>query len=502
MKENTNKILIINTIILYAQLVVRTICGFLTTRYALQALGVIDYGLYSVIGSIITFIAIVNTIMVSSSHRFIAVSIGKDDTDDCNKQFNVCLLIHSLIGILTLIVAFVGGTYYIEHYLNYEGDRSLAQIVFSISLIASVFSFIGVPFHSLLMAKEKFWVISFPEILSSIIRLGLSILLVYYFENKLIVYACYMAFFTILPTLIYYWYCYYNIYDIIKLNFVKEKSRYKEILSFSAWVGYGAVAYVGKAQASALLINMFFNTIMNTALGIANAVNSIISMFSKSIAQPIEPQITKNYACGNYQRSEQLLIMSTKFTYLAMLFIASPIILETEWILQLWLVDVPIFAVQFTLLIIVDTLVDSLNSGIKSIIFASGKIKCFQIIPSTIKLVTIGLAYLYLKNGSPVYSLFYIYIASSVLVVVLNQWILNISVKIQTKKILLNSYIPSLGVTSLFVVFVIYFPSCTPILRIIFGLIYLMLIIVLIGMNRNERNVFCDYLKKRCNKNK
>lgn len=155
MNENTNRAIAINSIILYFKLAIITVTGLLTTRFALQALGVNDFGLFSVIGSIISFITIFNTIMVATSNRFISVALGKGNNEVVNEQFNLCFLIHVVIAIFTLLIFIPLGDYYIKNYLNYTGDISTAVDVFRFSVIGSVISFIGVPYNGLLVAKKS-----------------------------------------------------------------------------------------------------------------------------------------------------------------------------------------------------------------------------------------------------------------------------------------------------------------------------------------------------------
>lgn len=451
MKENTNKSLAVNTLILYVRLAVTAICGLFTTRFALEALGVVDYGLFSVIGSIISFIAIINTIMVSTSNRFIAVSIGKGDIVDANKQLNVCLIIHVFIALLTILFALPIGEWYINRFLNYSGNISNALMVFRFTIIASAITFIGVPYNGLLTAKEKFIVFCVPDIISHILKLVVAIMIVNHFESKLMIYSLSIAIFTAYPVFIYVVYCMRHYRAIARIKFVRDKQSYKDILSFSVWVGYGAIAYVGKAQGAAILVNAFFNTTMNTALGIANSINGIIVNFAQNVAQPIAPQITKSYAAGDRDRSSHLLVLSTKLTFLVMFFVSSPFLVGTEWILKIWLGQVPSYAVMFTILVIVDALIDSLNSGIKNIIFASGKIKLFQVAASSLKLVAIGAAFIVLRLGGPVYSLLYAYVFFTILVFFTNQWVLNRTLNFDNALLWKQSYLPSILIVLLFV---------------------------------------------------
>ena len=497
MKENTNKIIVVNTIILYLRLILTSVLGLFSTRFALQALGVVDYGLYSVLGSIITFIAIINTIMVSSSHRYIAVAIGKKDLKEANTIFNVCLVIHMVIAIVTLVLALPLGNCYIVNSLNYDGDINNAISVFSISIIASTFTFVGVPYNALLMAKERFIVFTIPDIISHILKLVIVIILLNDIGNKLLIYAASMAVLTVYPTIAYMLFCQKRYPEVCSFRIVKGSGMYREILSFSSWVAYGAFAYVGKNQGAAILVNNFFNTIMNTALGIANTVNSMIGHFSQNISKPIAPQITKSYEAGDYKRCENLLVLSTKMTYLSMLIVSSPFLVGAEWIMNLWLGKVPQYAVGFLFLIIVDSLIEALNAGIKEIIFASGKIKLYQIIPNTIKLISIGVAFLMMKIIENPYTILFVYIVFSFINFFVTQWILYYSLKFNNLLLIKRSYIPSLVVTMCFVPILIVHVNIYPLLLIVFSILYLMLVSFFVGFSSGERQAIMKLIKKR-----
>lgn len=498
MKENTNRAIFANSIILYSRLAITAICGFVTTRFALQALGFVDYGLFSVIGGIITFISLINTIMVSTSSRYISVSVGKNDLGETNKIFNICLQIHIVIAIITAIIAYPLGIWYINNYLNYSGDITNAIIIYIISATASIFTFITVPYHGLLTAKERFLVFCYPDVISHILRLILAYILMHHFKSKLLIYGAFMGITTIYPSFIYIKYCHKHFADVVKLKYVKDKFLAKDILSFSSWVSYGAVAYVGKNQGTALLVNAFFNTIMNTALGVANTINSAISLFSRSITQPIEPQISKSYASGNSMRCDELLVMSTKYTFLVVLLISSPFLIECKWILSLWLGkgQIPPYAELFTILIIVDTLIDSLNAGIKSLIFASGNIKLFQIIPSTIKLLSVLGAFFILRSGYPCYYLVYSYIFASALIVFVNQLILSKSLKYNTLALFKYSYFPSLVVSMLFIPILFIKIPFHPVINVLVGVTYLIILMFIFGLSSKERSYIIKMLHK------
>lgn len=291
MKEDTNSSLAKNSIILYIRLAVTSVFSLFTARFSLQALGISDFGLFSVVASFISFMGIFNTIMISTSNRFIAVAIGKGDIQLANRQFNINLAVHIIIALFTLLVAFPVCDWYIEHYVNYDGDINNALVVFHLSIIAAVISFIGVPYNGLLMARERFVVFCGTDILICFVKMLFCYYLIDHFDNKLIYYAIVTSILTAFPTMVFIIYCRRQFKDIVKLCFVKGYKNYKEVVSFALWVSYGAVATVGKNQGAALLVNAFFSTIMNTALGIASSVNSVISAFANNISRPISPSI-------------------------------------------------------------------------------------------------------------------------------------------------------------------------------------------------------------------
>lgn len=496
MQENTNKAIAYNTVFLYARLVITAICGLFTTRFALQALGVTDFGLFSLLGSIISFMGIINTIMLSTSNRYIAVAIGKGDEEEIRKTFSVNVIIHCAIALITLVLALPVGDWYIHRFVNYEGSIEVAIWVYRLSIIGSVISFIGVPYNGLLMAKERFWVFCTTDSVIHILKLAAVIALVYYFEDKLMVYALIVMFTTALPTIVYYFYCRVRYSKLSQIILVTEPKRYNEIFGFSAWVAYGAVANVGKAQGAALLVNAFFNTIMNTALGVANTVNMLIGMVAQNITKSIAPQITKSYAVGNMDRCYQLMVASSKFSFFTMLLIAAPFLVETEYLLTLWLGQVPEYAVVFIRLIVIDALLTTLNAGISEIIFASGKIKFYQILVNTIWLCSIGVAYLVLRGGAPAYSLFGTYICFTMIVQIARQWVLHRTLHFNNWILIKRSILPAIMVAIMLVIYTLLSIKLHPILNILTMTLYLCGMIWLLGLSRQERKAILGLIQK------
>lgn len=499
MQENTNRAVIYNTIISYVRLILTTICSLIITRLALKALGSADFGLYAVVGSIVTFASIINTVMLSTSNRFMAVAIGKGDDLEINSQFNINLFIHISIAILLLIIGLPLGEWYIQRFINYDGVIGNAVWVYRFSLFGAAVSAIGVPYNGLLMAKERFVVFCIVDLFVHILKLVVVICLLYFCNsNRLLLYGFSFALLTGLPTILYYFYCHKQFPQIIKPCFVEDKSKYKNVFSFSVWVSYGAFAVVGRNQGAALLINAFFNTVMNTALGIANMINSLISMVALNIANPIAPQVTKSYASGNLERSYALLKASTKYTYLFMLIVSSPFLIDCEYILYLWLGEIPPYAALFATLLIIDNLVSSFNSGISNIIFANGNIKSYQVIVNSIRMLAIVAAYFALRHGAPAFALLVTYIVFSIINVFVIQIILHHTLNFDNSVLVKGSYMPCIIVTVAFLPLLLFHHiDVHPLLRISIIVVFLIFIIFILGLDKKEKSYISKHFRCR-----
>lgn len=487
-KENTNRAIALNSLISYAKMGINTILALFTTRFALQALGVVDFGLFALLGSIISFIGIFNTSMLSTCNRFIAVAIGKGETAEINKQFNVNLTIFLSLAMIMSIISFPIGEWYIHNYLVYEGPVEKAEVVFVFSIIGSIISTIATPFNGLLLAKERFLIFSVVEVISHLIRFIVVLLLLYYYEDKLVIYSATMAFTTAAPLVAYWLYCRRHFYEYIKWSFPRDKEAFKKVLSFSGWVTYGAVACLVRNQGASILVNNFFNTAMNSALGLANSLISYIQMFAANLTQPMQPQITKSYAIGNIERTNTLLVMSIKASFLMMLFVSTPFFVSGDWILSIWLGKVPDHVLSFTRLLIIDSLVSSFNSGISVLIFASGKITLYQVLINTLRLCSIIAAYFVLRAGTPSEMLFVTYIMFSLLIVFATQFCLHKTLNYKIRFLIRKSYIPSLIIFFIMLPIYLWLPDFIhPFFRIIIALSVLILLILYIGLCRDDR---------------
>lgn len=501
MSMNENKKIAVNSIVIFARLCVTSIIGIITSRIVLDALGASDYGLYNVVGGIVTLLNVVNTAMLSTTYRYIAFEVGKKTEGNTNKIFNISLRIHLYLSLLILIIGLVLGTWYVNNYLNVPIEKIPdAHFVLRVSLITSAISTLLVPYQGLLVAYEKFTVNAVIDVVTCILRLLVLLLFIYSSENKLRLYSLIMMGYTILVASMYMCYSLRKFYDTIKLHLYKDVVLIKEMLSFALWTLFGAVASIGKTQVSAMLINFFFGTLVNAAYAVANQIEGFILMFARSLNNAAIPQITKNFSGGNKERSVLLTSYISKYTFLLMCFAAFPVLLEMDFLLDLWLKDVPEGAAIFCALMLLGGLIGCLGEGIPALINATGNIKTYQIIFHTFNLLGLPIAYLFFKNGYDAYIILEIYCIVYLLSAILRLFLLKYIYKFDIRLLINKSYARILLVSVPLIVYYILFnnPSTSVtghIINMLFAEVYLIAIILLVGLDKVEKQKIKVFLR-------
>lgn len=501
-----NKVIARNSIVLYVKLIIASVLGLLTSRFIIQALGASDFGLYNVVGSIVFMMAFLNNIMVTTTYRFIAFEMGKVGLQSVNKVFNVSLVIHIILAVLVLIFAEVIGVYYINNYLKVEpGKLDDALFVFRFSVLSTIVSILSVPYQGLIIAKEKFVAASIIEISRSILALGVVLLILFYSGNKLRLYSCLISLVTILPSVLFYLYSRKVFDSETRWNFQKEKSKYKEMAFFSGWVMFGAAACAAEIQVSVIMINMFFGTVINASYGIANQVNNLVKMFAQSVNQSFIPQITKSISGGDEKRSLDLVVFSSKYSFFLILFPSLPILLETDYILKLWIKDVPAYTDILVQLFILTAMVRTMNAGIPALVQATGRIKYFQLVSSFSALLGLPISYYFFKSGSPPYIVSLVYLVIALLdlfiIQILFKKILHFDVLIFFKQLYLKIILVTLFVLPLFTVQLFVIPSFLRLVGLsVLSIIFIVIAVYLFGMDRVEKEFVNNFLKNKFNK--
>ncbi len=498
-----NKRIAINTIVLYAKLIINIIVSFVSSRLVLDALGASDFGLYNIVGGIVTMLNILGTAMVATSYRYMAVEIGKGENGNPNKVFNTVNVIHWVLAVFLILAGELVGVPYINNFLNVDpGKISDAIFVFHLSLITAFVSVITVPLNGLIIAREKFVFTSIVESLGLIIKLILIILLLRIDGNRLRYYAVFLAIAQLFIPISYQIYCRMHDSAILRIKFNSDIKDYKEVLSFSSWILLGAGAVIGKQQGAALIINYFFGTILNAAYGLANQVSSAVIMFTSTIRQAAIPQIMKSQSSGNEGRSLDLVYAISRYSFLCMNILAIPLLLRMEDVLKIWLENPPKYTLAFVNFMIISGMIANLGAGFDASIQATGDIKKNQIGYSIINLSLLPLIVVLYKLGFPPY-VNVIVMAILSLVTLLFQIgimknITNFSISIYMVKTIKPSLLSILLSLIVLIPLNYIFPHrfITTFIYISIAILWTIISIYLLGLNAEERRIIKMLLNK------
>lgn len=411
-----NKRIAINTIIIYIRMIMVALIGIVTTRYVLQALGVSDYGLYNVVGGIVSIMSFVCTAMITTTRRFVNIEMGKGNDGNLNKIFNVSLVLHIGFALLIYVIALSFGLCYIYKFLNVDSSKlSDAIFVFFISTTTSAFGIINVPFQALMTAYERFKQMAIIDFSTTFLKIPLVVLLVSYSGNQLRFYAIGMCLIVLISLILYHFYCKYHFRDIIKWNFYRKEALYKEILLFNNYTAMGAFAYIGRSSGSTMVINYFFGTLVNGAYAVAVQIESQIQNLVGNLSTAANPQMTQSYGAGNFQRSFDLVCRISRFSSLFMIILTFSVFVELEMFLSIWLKDIPVGAVIFCQAMLFSLFFRSFGGSVDSLIQATGKVKWYQITQSIFLILGLPLAFILFSFGYPAEFIIYSFILCDII---------------------------------------------------------------------------------------
>jgi O-antigen/teichoic acid export membrane protein len=412
--SSANKRIAKNTIFIYVRLFITMFIGLYTSRIVLLTLGISDFGLYSIVGGVLTMFTFISASLMSATSRFFNVELGKPD-GDINRSFNVNFVLHLALAVIIFILAETIGIWYIYNKLNLEpGKFGDAMFVYQVAIITSCIGLINEPYASLFQAFERFGFLAAFDVANTIIKLVLVILLQYYDGSALRFYCIIMSLTTLNAFVVYHWIAARDWAYIIKLKFVRGWNNYKEVVVFSSWNILATVAMMARITGSDLIINSFFGTAVNGAFAVSKTVNNYIMSFSSNFDTASGPQIIQTFGTGDNDRCNYLVNKLGRFSLLLFILIFFPLYIELDFILHLWLKKVPDGVLLFCQLNLLLAAVSLTCGGIMQVISASGKIKWFKIVGGIIAFVCVLSGYLLIQNGAPAYTMIVVFIVADV----------------------------------------------------------------------------------------
>lgn len=377
---NDNKRIAKNTIFLYIRTIVVLLVSLYTSRVVLQVLGAEDLGIYNVVGGIVTMMSFFQAAQTKATSRFITYELGKHSSNKIlQKVFSVCMTIHIIIAIISLIFGETVGLWIITHWTDIPLERQTAAMwVYQFALIVFCCQIVRVPYDAIVVAHERMSMYAYMSILEAVLLLGMAFLLMVTPGDSLIYYSASVAFIAFIVFLCYYIYV-HRLFDAYRYKLLWDKEYSMRILSFSGWTLLGSSANTATQQGTNLLMNNFVGLIANAALGFASQVNIAVSKFVNGFSTAFTPQIIKLYAQKEYESMHILMNRSSKFSFVLCYLMALPLITNMGFILSLWLGnDIPMYTKEFCQLILVCTIFDATTGVYNTTITATGKIKYYQ----------------------------------------------------------------------------------------------------------------------------
>lgn len=487
MSKSADKV-IINTGVLYLKMALTVGISLYTTRAVLSALGTSDFGVYNLVAGVVALLAFLNAAMSTSTQRYLSVSQGMGNLSHQNSIFNNSLLIHLILGMILVIVFLGVGVFLFDGFLNIDPFRiRAAKGVYYFMILTVFFSVLSVPYVASINAHENLVYIAIVGIIEVLFKLLIAISLPFFEGDRLIYYGGLMAFVSFSSLMLYYVYCrrkYAECKIAIRQNY--NKKLLKELSAFAGWNLFGAACGVGRSQGIAVILNLFFGTLVNAAYGIANQVASQMNLFSATLLRALNPQIMKSEGAKDRNRMISLSMIASKYGFFLLSFFSIPCIFEMNFILSLWLVEVPRYTEIFCQTILIAILFNQLTIGLQSAFQATGRIKTYQLMVGVTLLMNLPMIYILFSLGkSPAYAL-YVYVFLEMISCILRMFLFKKAVpKFSIKKYIKTVLVKALSCVMLAVI------GCFLILSFIDSSIWRLLITVACSSSIFILTIYC-----------
>lgn len=499
---DNNKKIAKNTLLLYFRMLLMMFVTLFTSRVVLDKLGVTDYGIYNVVGGVVAMLGFLNSSMSNAVQRYLSFEIGKNNEDGVNRIFNVSLFAHAGIAVFVFVVMEIVGVWYLNTHMNIPAERmDAANWVLQCSILTTLFTILQVPYNAIIISKEQMGIYAYISILEVVLKLLVVYMLAIGNFDKLKLYSVLIMVVTIGIVMIYRFYCTRK-YKEAKFKFIKDWNLLKQIVGFASWNMLGELAWVFTGQGVNIILNSFFGPVVNAARGLAEQVNGAVNRFVANFQTAVNPQLIKNYASDQLGEMKTLLFRSTRFSYYLLLALSLPIILKMDFILHLWLKEVPDYTTGFCQLVLVSSLVSTLSNLLAQVARAYGKIRNYQIIVSIFLFLNFPLSYIVLKFGCSPLSTMFVNIGINAMLLFVRLRLTNRMIQMTYGSFIRNVLFPVIIVTAVALVIplTIYFMLDNSIISFIIVCLVSFVSVGVstyaLGMNANERQYILAAISK------
>jgi len=490
---SSNKRIAKNTMMLYVRMLLIMGISLYTSRIVLNTLGFEDFGIYHVVAGFVSMFAFLNSAMSSATQRFLSFEIGNRDFTKLRNVFSMSVNIHFIIAFVILFLAETIGLWFVKTQLTIPPERMEAvQWVYQFSIFTLMVNMVSVPYNAIIIAHEKMNVFALVSIVEVTLHLLIVFMLQWFGFDKLKLYAVLMFSVSLIIRLIYGIYCKYKFKES-NFRFFWDQPLFKTLMSFAGWNLWGNVASVIMGQGVNILLNIFFGPVLNAARGISYQVKGAMSQFVGNFQVAMNPQIIKTYASGNSKYMNQLIFKGARFSFFLLFTLSFPVLIETQFILELWLKTVPEYTIIFTQLVIIIILIDSISGTLRTAAQATGRIKLYQAVVGGLLILNLPLSYIMLKLGYTPEVTFYIGIIIAVIALICRLIILKNLIALEVAKFFIEVIVKSflVVIVSCILFFgIIHFMEgilTNPFLTIILAIIISISSVYFVGLDKDEK---------------
>jgi O-antigen/teichoic acid export membrane protein len=446
------------------------------TRLTLSALGVTDFGLFNLVGGVISMLTFLNTAMSAATQRFMSFAEGAGDHQKQKEIFNVSTILHIIIAILVFLFLEIAGYFLFDKVLEIPVDRlETAKMIMQFMVVSTVFTIISVPYDAVINAHENMLLFAILGVIESVCKLGIAFVLSFTPYDKLTTYGLLMALLSIVLLFIRRIYCHRK-YQECEIDFKKyfSKSTFKEMSSFAGWSFLGASSSMVANYGQGIVLNIFFGPVVNAAQAISNQISGQLGVFAGTMLKALNPLIAKSEGAGDRILMLKVSLKGSKFSFLLLLVFYIPVIIEMPFIFQMWLKDIPEYTLIFCKLLMIRNLIEQLYVTLSNSIAAVGKIRAFQITKSILTALPLGISYILFKFGAEPYSMYIVFIFYAILDAIVTLYFAEKYCGLSYRSFIKETLIPCLAIAM-----VTYFVSCLPYYCMQEGLIRLALVCAL-----------------------
>lgn len=414
---NQNTTIAKNTLFLSLRMVFVLFVSLYTSRVFLNVLGIVDYGISNVVAGFVSMFSFLNTSLANAIQRFYNAELGKNGKTGITKVYNTSLIIQGAISLCVVVLLESTGLWYLNNKMVIPADRfNVALWLYQFSTISAAIVIMQSPFSAAVMAYERMSAYAVISIFEVVLKLVFALALPFIRVDRLFMYGFFYMLLSILNFLFYFIYS-KNKFKELHYQRIYSKSMFKEMISFSGWNLCGTFACMAREQGLNMVLNLFFGPVINAARGVAYQVSGALQGFVSNLSLAAKPQMVQSFAVGDSSRTMKLMYTMSKLSFIFLYVLSIPIVLNIDYILHLWLGNVvPKHAANFVVLVIITNFFNNLNAPLSNVVYATGKMRNYELTFSITNLLIIPISFFVLKFGAPAEAAFVVYLCVTILV--------------------------------------------------------------------------------------